>query len=33
MEGEDDIGVSGEQLVEGHVVHPVRMIVRHHVNT
>src|ERR1035441_6660696 len=30
VEGEDDMCVFGEELVEGHVFHPMRMIVRHH---
>src|ERR1039458_2958665 len=30
VEGEDDRCVFGEERVKGHVVHPMRMIVRHH---
>jgi len=33
VEGEDDRRVLGEERVEGHVVHSMRMLVGHHENT
>ncbi len=33
VESEDDRCVFGEEGIEGHVVHSMRMVVRHHQNT
>ena len=33
VEGEDDGRVFGEEGIEGHVVHSMRMVIRHHQNT